>query len=167
MTTDDEFEGNIPLTPAELEQLARLWTRAKTLIDDRKWVWQRAAGGDSDALDGDFGYDFEADQATLYGPQSRTRRDWDNRDDTYYTGEAIEFSLPTELLSLSDEEFARRCDRVESERLAVEAESARLNKAAAEKAAVEKMAKEAAARERAELAEFQRLAAKYGETPKL
>jgi hypothetical protein len=42
----------------------------------------------------------------------------------------------------------------------------RLAKVAAEKAAAEKAAKDAAAQERAELAQFKRLAAKYGATPK-
>ena len=167
MDADDEFERYSPLTNAELEQLSTLWARAKDLIDDRKWDWQRATGQDSDALDEDFGYNLEANQITLYGPESEIRRDWNNRDYTDYTGNAIKFNLPTEMLSLSDQAFAQRCASLENERLAAEAEQVRLAKAATEKATTEKAAKEAAARERAELAEFQRLAAKYGETPKL
>ena len=167
MKPDDEFEPILPLTIAELEQLATLWARAKALIDDRKWNWQRATGGDSDALDDDFGYNFEADRAILYGPASETRRDWDNRDYTYYTGEALKFSLPSELLSLDDQAFAQKCDDLENGRLAAAAEQARSIKVAAEKAAAEKATKEVAVRERAELAEFKRLAAKYGERQKL
>lgn len=166
MNTDDEFEKSTPLASAELEQLGLLWGRAKALIDERKWEWRQATGQDSDALDGDFGYNVEDDQITLYGPKSETRRDWDNRDYTYSTGEALEFNLPSELLGLSDQEFAQRCTQVEKARLAAETEQVRLAKVAAEKAAAEKAAKDAAAQERAELAQFKRLAAKYGATPK-
>ena len=167
MDTNDEFEKNMPLTPSELAQLSILWGRAKALIDERKWDWQRATGQDSDAPDENFGYNFTANQVILYGPASETRRDWDNRDYTYYTGESLKFNLPTELLSLDDQAFAQRCDSLENERLVAEAEQARLAKAAAEKMAAEKAAKEDAARERAELAEFKRLAARYGEATKL